>query len=199
MQDNKKYFWIKLKTDFFNQDTIDFLLSQSNGCEYVVLYQMLCLKTANNNGVLSTNIGEIIVPYDVDKIARDTKYFSEDTIRVAFELYKKLGLIYEGKDDLLQIANIDDMVGSNYNDDHYKEQNRIRQQRYRDKQKLLNSNVTVTDEITLNRNIEYRDKSIDIRDIDNRYIDNNNKKKNIIKKEKSVTQEISDYNWIDEE
>ena len=199
MQDNKRYFWIKLKTDFFNQDTIDFLLSQSNGCEYVVLYQMLCLKTANNNGVLSTNIGEIIVPYDVEKIARDTKYFSEDTIRVALELYKKLGLIYEDKNFLLQITNIDEMVGSNYNDDHYKEQNRIRQQRYRDKQKLLNSNVTVTDEITLNRNVEYRDKSIDIRDIDNRYIDNNNKKKNIIKKEKSVTEEISDFNWIDEE
>lgn len=199
MQDNKRYYWIKLKTDFFNQDTIDFLLSQTNGCEYVVLYQMLCLNTANNNGVLSTNIGEIIVPYDVDKIARDTKYFSEDTIRVALELYKKLGLIYEDKNFLLQITNIDEMVGSNYNDEHYKEQNRIRQQRYRDKQKLLNSNVTVTDEITLNRNVEYRDKSIDIRDIDNRYIDNNNKKKNIIKKEKSVTQEISDFNWIDEE
>lgn len=198
MQDSKRYYWIKLKTDFFNQDTIDFLLSQNNGCEYVVLYQMLCLNTANNNGVLSTNVGEIIVPYDIDKIARDTKYFSEDTIRVALELYKKLGLIYEDKNFLLQITNIDEMVGSNYNDDHYKEQNRIRQQRYRNKQKLLNSNVTVTEDITLNRNVEYRDKSIEYRDIDNRYIDNN-KKKNIIKKEKGVTQEISDYNWIDEE
>ena len=110
--DNKKYYWIKLKTEFFNQDTIDFLLSQSNGCEYVVLYQMLCLKTANNNGLLSTNVGEIIVPYDISKIARDTKYFSEDTIRVALELYKQLGLIYEGDNSILQIAGFEAMIGS---------------------------------------------------------------------------------------
>ena len=109
--DNKRYYWIKLKTDFFNQDTIDFLLSQNNGCEYVVLYQMLCLKTANNNGLLATNVGEIIVPYDISKIARDTKYFSEDTIRVALELYKQLGLIYEGDNKLLRIFEIERMVG----------------------------------------------------------------------------------------
>ena len=47
--EDKKYYWIKLRTDFFNQETIDFLLSQPNGCEYVVLYQMLCLQTANTN------------------------------------------------------------------------------------------------------------------------------------------------------
>lgn len=110
--DNKKFYWIKLKTDFFNREDIDFLLSQNNGCEYVVLYQMLCLMTANNNGNLATNVGEIIVPYDVEKIARDTKYFSEDTIRVALELYKQLGLIYEEQNKLLKISEIERMVGS---------------------------------------------------------------------------------------
>ena len=76
MNGNKRFYWIKLKTDFFNQDTIDFLLSQENGCEYIVLYQMLCLNTANNGGKLSSNVGEMIVPYDVKKIVRDTKYFT---------------------------------------------------------------------------------------------------------------------------
>ena len=47
---SKKFYWIKLKTDFFNLDEIDFLLSQKNGCEYVVLYQMLCLQVANTSG-----------------------------------------------------------------------------------------------------------------------------------------------------
>ena len=76
MNDNKRYYWIKLKTDFFNQETVDFLLSQKNGCEYIVLYQMLCLNTANNNGEMCSKIGEMIVPYNVDKIVRDTKYFA---------------------------------------------------------------------------------------------------------------------------
>ena len=90
---NKKYYWIKLQTNFFSEETIDFLLSQNNGCKYVVLYQMLCLKTADNNGCLSTNMGEIIIRYDVEKITRDTKYFDIDIVRVALELFKKLGQI----------------------------------------------------------------------------------------------------------
>ena len=112
MGDNKRYYWIKLKTDFFNQQTIDFLLSQKNGCEYIVLYQMLCLNTANNNGEMCSKIGEMIVPYNVEKIVRDTKYFDFDTVTIALELFKKLGLVYEENDKILKISNFDEMVGS---------------------------------------------------------------------------------------
>ena len=133
----KRYYWIKLKTDFFNQEDIDFLLSQENGCQYVVLYQMLCLNTANTGGRLASSMNEVIVPYDVKKIVRDCKYFDIDTVAVALELFKKLGLIYEEEDNVLRISNYENIVGSVYNDEHYKESNRIRQQRYRDKQKLL--------------------------------------------------------------
>lgn len=112
MSEQKRYYWIKLKTDFFNQETIDFLLSQENGCQYIVLYQMLCLNTANNNGEMATRIGEMIVPYDINKIVRDTKYFTFDTVAVALELFKKLGLIYQEEGQILRISNFDDMVGS---------------------------------------------------------------------------------------
>ena len=72
MEITKRYYWIKLKTDFFNLAEIDFLLSQQDGCKYIVLYQMLCLQTANNNGELASRLGEMIIPYDADKIVRDT-------------------------------------------------------------------------------------------------------------------------------
>ena len=108
----EKYYWIKLRTDFFNQETIDFLLSQKNGCEYVVLYQMLCLQTANTNGTLANQIGEVIIPYNIEKIVRDTKYFDYDTIVVALELYKQIGLIYVEEDGNLKITDIERMVGS---------------------------------------------------------------------------------------
>ena len=126
----KKYYWIKLKTDFFNSDEIDFLLSQKNGCEYIVLYQMLCLNTANNGGELASRIGEMIVPYDVNKIVRDTKYFSFDTVTIALGLFKQLGLIYEEEGQVLKISNYDAMVGSNT---EWAEKKR----KYREKQKLL--------------------------------------------------------------
>ena len=127
--ETKKYYWIKLKTDFFNQETIDFLLSQKNGCEYIVLYQMLCLQTANKNGTMATKIGERIVPYDINKIVRDTKYFDYDTVAVALELFKQLELIYEEENKVLKIANLESMVGS---ETSWAEKKRI----YRKKQKL---------------------------------------------------------------
>lgn len=154
---NKRYYWIKLKTDFFNQETIDFLLSQKNGCQYVVLYQMLCLNTANNDGMLASTVGEMLVPYDVNKIMRDTKYFDFDTVTVALELFKKLGLVYEEQDNVLKITGYEDMVGSETDS-----AKKIRE--WREKKKLqCNENVThnVTQEYR-DKSIEYRDKNIDI-------------------------------------
>ena len=66
----------------------------------------------NTNGKLATEINEVIFPYDVDKIQRDCKFFSKDTIIVALELFKKLGLVYVNENDVFQIANYEQLVGS---------------------------------------------------------------------------------------
>ena len=110
--DKGRYYWIKLTDRFMTSDTVDFLMSQKDGANYVVLYQMLCLKTVNNNGIMARQLGEMIVPYDVDKIQRDCKWFSVDTVRIALELYKKLGLIYENTDGVFAISNFDRLIGS---------------------------------------------------------------------------------------
>lgn len=112
MATGKRYYWMKLKESFMTSDTIDYFMSQKDGANYVVLYQMLCLKTINTNGRLSRQIGEMIIPYDVPKIQRDLKYFSADTIRVALELYKSFGLIYEDVDGVLVLTDHDKLVGS---------------------------------------------------------------------------------------
>lgn len=112
MATGKRYYWIKLRESFMTSDTVDFLMSQKDGANYVVLYQMLCLKTINTGGRLSRTIGEIVIPYDVEKIQRDCKWFSADTIRVALNLYKRFGLIYEDMDGTLVLVEHDSMVGS---------------------------------------------------------------------------------------
>lgn len=113
IKDNSKvYYWIKLKTDFFESDAIDFLLSQEGGCKYVTLYIKLCTMTSNTNGVLATKIGNILVPYTVDKIARDTKFFSADTVRAALELFQNLRLIVVSENNVMKIANYESMIGS---------------------------------------------------------------------------------------
>ncbi len=113
MATGKRYYWIKLKESFFDDDgPVDFMMSQPSGANYVVLYQMLCLKTINTEGRLSNKIGEVLIQYDIKKIQRTCKYFSEDTIRVALNLYRSLGLIYEETSGTLVMSNHHAMVGS---------------------------------------------------------------------------------------
>lgn len=110
---NKRYYWIKLKQDFYdNNEAIDFLMAQPNGSDYVVLYQMLCLKTVNNNGGLFLQAGEVIIPYDVDKIVRLCKYFKRDTVKQALNFYKHLGLIYKEESGKVFISDFNELVGS---------------------------------------------------------------------------------------
>ena len=112
MATGKRYYWIKLKETFMTSDAVDFLMGQPDGANYVVLYQMLCLKTINTGGRLERHIGEVIIPYDEAKIQRDTKWFSIDTVRVALNLYKALGLVYQDQDGTLSLADYENLVGS---------------------------------------------------------------------------------------
>lgn len=165
--EDKKYYWIKLKTNFFDLPTIDWIMSQNNGCEYIVLYQMLCLKTANTDGKLVSQIGEMLIPYDIEKIARDTKYFSNDTIRVALELFKSLGLIYVSDDNTMTISNYFEMVGS-----ESASKSAIKKREYRNRlrekqlieQKEDNLEDNNKDKKGTNCPTEYRDKRLEIRD-----------------------------------
>ena len=108
---DKRYYWIKIKSDFFDLPTIDWLQDQKNGCEYIVLYQKLCLLSANSGGELVRKVGDMIIPYDVKKIAEVTR-FKFDTVVVAMGLYKKIGLIVEREDGVFVVAGIGEMVGS---------------------------------------------------------------------------------------
>lgn len=112
MATGKRYYWMKLKDSFMTSETVDFLMSQPNGANYVVLYQMLCLKTINTEGRFERQIGAVLIPYDIEKIQRDTKWFSIDTIRIALNLYMQLGLIYTDENGVMVIANHKDLVGS---------------------------------------------------------------------------------------
>ena len=159
----KKYYWMKLKESFMTSDTIDFFMSQPNGANYVVLYQMLCLKTINTGGRLSRQIGEVIIPYDIPKIQRDCKYFTADTIRVALEMYKAFGLIYEDVDGTLVMADHENLVGS---ETGYAVQKRLQRQNS-EKAELLSGGHSEDNPVdNVHPEIRDRDKRLDIRDRD---------------------------------
>ncbi len=157
---DSRFYWIKLKLNMLTSKTVDFLMSQKDGANYIILYQMLCLLTINSNGELANYIGEVIIPFDEAKIQRDTKYFGIDTIRVALNLYKKLGLIYEQQNGILKIADFENLIGSESKWAGYKRQ----QRELENVQKKSNE---------MSNECPIRDKSIDNRDIDINIYNNN--------------------------
>ncbi len=183
MATGKKFYWIKLRTSFLDSEKIDFLLSQKNGANYVVIYQMLCLKTINTGGELATQIGEVLIPFDAAKIQRDFKHFDIDTIRVALELFKKLGLIYEQENGIIKIADFDELIGSETDYAAQKRKQRIQTTQVVENTQLLEQKNDIDNQVdnvedikedskvdsgVENVHIEIRDKSIEYRDIEYR-------------------------------
>lgn len=108
---NKKYYWLKLKEDFFEEDAISWIEEQENGKDYCLFYLKLCLKSLKTNGLLIRNVGSMLVPYDIKTLARVTNT-EADTVRVAMELFKRIGLVQILENGEIYIAELQNMVGS---------------------------------------------------------------------------------------
>ena len=92
MSDNKKYYWLKLKEDFFDDDTISWIEEQENGREYCLFYLKLCLKSLKTNGILVRNVGQMLIPYDAKKLGEITNT-PADTVMVAMKVFENVGLV----------------------------------------------------------------------------------------------------------
>lgn len=112
--DSKRYFWLKLKEDFFDDDAISWLEEQQNGKEYALFYLKLCLKSLKHDGVLIRTVGNILVPYDARKLSEITRT-NEDTVLVALKLLKDIGLIEIQENGALFLTQLQSLIGSETN------------------------------------------------------------------------------------
>lgn len=158
--ENKRFYWIKLRQDFFNKETIDWLQDQENGYAYIVLYLKLCLMTANNGGKLIRTVGDLTIPYDVRKISQKTG-IDFDTVTIAMGLFKHLGLLVEGTEGVLNLPEVPMMVG---NESASKEAIKKRKQRQKNKAQGMQLGTNCPQIEGTNCPTEYRDKSIENRD-----------------------------------
>ena len=143
-------------------DEVDYLMSRPNGANYIVLYQMLCLKTINTEGKLSCQMGEILMPFDIEKIQRDCKWFSIDTIRVALNLYRSLGWIYEDQNGILVLDDYQNLVGSETD-----AAARMRNMRAGRENALPEGEASTEQSANIvTQEIENRDKTLEVRDLD---------------------------------
>lgn len=120
-----KFYWLQLKEDFFENDAIEWLEDQEpNGRDYAYFYLKLCLKSLKSNGVLIRKVGNILIPYDNKKLAELTK-MDFDTVTVAMELLKKIGLIKILENGEIYIDQLEQLIGSKSAGAFKKQQQRI--------------------------------------------------------------------------
>ena len=107
----KRFYWLKLKEDFFDEDTMGWLEEQDNGKEYCLFYLKLCLKSLKSDGVLVRKVGDMLIPYDIAKIAEITKT-QVDIANGALNLLKQIGYIQVLDSGGLFLTQIEYMTGS---------------------------------------------------------------------------------------
>ena len=165
----KKYYWLKLKEDFFDDDAIEWLEEQPKGKEYALFYLKLCLKSLKTDGVLIRIVGTMLVPYDMKKLSEITKT-DFDTVVVAMELLKNIGLVEILENGEIFLPGLQQMVGSETQWAKYKREGKKLEDFQTDsKQKKLENFQQDSNEPPKILQAENRDKEIE-KEIDKKVI-----------------------------
>ena len=170
MSDNKRYYWLKLDENFFEDDTIAWLEEQENGKDYVIFYLKLALKSLKDDGQLIRYVGETLIPYDVKALAKLTNT-SPDTVAVSMKTFLEIGLVSQLESGEIYLNQIEEMVGSETD-----VAKRVRKHRAKkalgggEKQELLQGNTDETKSNTEKEKEKEIEKELDI----DKEIDSNN-------------------------
>ena len=107
MSDNKKYYWLKLPKDFFEDRAIKKLRSIAGGDTYTIIYLKMLLRTLEDGGKF---IYEGIEDSIVEEIALDIDEKEED-VSVAVNYLIKKGLMVCTEDEA-ELTRMHEMIGS---------------------------------------------------------------------------------------
>lgn len=151
--------WIRLSIDMFNNRKIKYLRSLPDGDSLILIWVMLLTIAGRCNASGMIFLTEN-VPYTVNMLAKELD-FEESTITLAINAFQSIGMVDYVSENLLitgweEHQNADGL-------EKIREQNRIRQKKFKEKQKTLLPNVTDNKDITLGNAIELElEKEIDI-------------------------------------
>ncbi|MCG3658334.1 phage replisome organizer N-terminal domain-containing protein [Aliarcobacter butzleri] len=104
----KKYYWLKLRDDFFERDEVKIIEGQTNGKDYIIFYMKLLLKSVKTEGELFFRDA---IPYSPQMLATITGT-NIDTVKVAVDLFTSLGLMQKFSDGKLFMIETQNMIGS---------------------------------------------------------------------------------------
>jgi predicted phage replisome organizer len=120
MSDNKKYYYLKLKYDFFDSDEIILLESMQDGMQYVNILLKLYLRSLKKDGLL--RLSEYI-PYNPKMLATITRH-TVGTLEKAIDVFKKLGLVEVLDTGEIFLNNIQNFIGKSSSEGDRKREQR---------------------------------------------------------------------------
>ncbi len=95
MAQNKRYFWLKLHEEFFDDESIKFIQSLPDGDKVVIIYLKLLLKSLKNNGLICLQGFYATPEEDLALMLRE----DVKMIRYAMGALKKAQLLETGSDE----------------------------------------------------------------------------------------------------
>ena len=112
MADNKKYYYLKLKDNFFESDEAIILESMPDGYIYSNILLKLYLRSLKNNGILMFND---LIPYNAQMLATITRHHV-GVIEKAIQIFQQLRLIDILDNGAIYMTNIQNFVGKSSRD-----------------------------------------------------------------------------------
>nr|DAR83001.1 MAG TPA: DnaD like replication protein [Caudoviricetes sp.] len=107
MSDNKKYYYLRLKDNFFDSDELKILESMKDGYLYSNILLKLYLRSLKNDGKLVVNDR---IPYNAEMLASVTGH-QIGTVKQALSIFKELGLIDVLENGAIYMLDIQNFIG----------------------------------------------------------------------------------------
>ena len=134
----KKYYWIRLKTDFFKSLAMKKLRRIAGGDTYTIIYLKLQLLSADTEGVLYYEGIENSFAEEIASLLDE----DEDNVKITLQFLESVGLLEQKSADEYLLTEVPFIVGSETDKAQL-----MRNKRARDKQNLLESGNNVTAEL----------------------------------------------------
>lgn len=134
----KKYYWIRLKTDFFKSLAMKKLRRIAGGDTYTIIYLKLQLLSADTEGVLYYEGIENSFAEEIASLLDE----DEDNVKITLQFLESVGLLEQKSADEYLLTEVPFIVGSETDKAQL-----MRNKRARDKQNLLESSNNVTAEL----------------------------------------------------
>lgn len=122
---DKKYYWLKLKRDFFKRHDIRIIEELPNGKEYLLFYLKLLVESIDHEGSLRFSD---TIPYN-DQMLSVITNTNVDIVRSAMKLFVDLKMLDVLDDETIYMAEVQKMIGSAVDSDVANRQRRCRERK----------------------------------------------------------------------